>query len=123
MPATPARIGFIREQFRRAVSETSAIKTRYGDLARESDDPVETFFDSETDAQTIANDRQTLLGAERRRFQVRTTGVTEVLAIGFGGDVPLAHYADTDRAVDANMLLSEIVVDLGKSTATLTLWG
>lgn len=123
MPATPARIGFIQEEFRRVVAETAAIKTRFGDLARESDDPVETFFDSEADAQVIATARQTLLGTERRRFQVRTKGVEEVLALNFGGDVPISHYVDTERGVDRNMLLSEVVIDLGRGTTTLTVWG
>lgn len=123
MPATPARIGFIQEPFRRVVAETAAIKTRFGDLARESEDPVETFFDNEADAQVIATARQSLLGTERRRFQVRTKGIEDVLALNFGGDVPIAHYVDTERGVDRNMLLSEVVMDLGRGTATLTVWG
>lgn len=123
MPATVARIGFISEEFRRVKAETSAIKTRYGDLARESEDPVETWFDSEADAQVIATARQTLLGTERRRFQMKVQGLDEVLSLALGGDVPLAHYVDTDRAVGKNMLLSEIVVDLGRGSATLAVWG
>ena len=123
MPATPARIGFIQQQFRRAVSETPAIKTRYGALARESEDPVATYFDSEADAQVIADARQALLGTERRRFKVVTKDVGEVLALSFTGDIPVARYVDPDRDVDRGMLISEIVVDLGKNSATLTLWG
>lgn len=123
MPATPARIGFIQEKFRRAVAETPAMKTRFGDLARQSEDPVETFFDSETDAQVIAAARQTLLGTERRRFQLRTKGIEEVLAVAFNGDVPVVHYVDTERQVDRNMLLSEVVIDLGRGSANLTVWG
>ena len=123
MPATPARIGFIQEQFRRAVSETLAIKIRYGALARESEDPVATYFDSEADAQVIADARQALLGTERRRFKVVTKDVGEVLALSFTGDIPVARYVDPDRDVDRGMLISEIVVDLGKNSATLTLWG
>lgn len=123
MPATPARIGFIQEKFRRAVAETTAMKTRFGDLARQSEDPVETFFDSEADAQVIAAARQTLLGTERRRFQLRTKGIEEVLAVAFNGDVPVVHYVDTERQVDRNMLLSEIVIDLGRGSANLTVWG
>ena len=123
MPATPARIGFIQQEFRRVVSETAAIKTRFGDLARESEDPVETFFDSETDAQVIATARQALLGTERRRFIASTNSVDEVLAVPLGGDVPIAHYVDDERACDRNMLLSEVTVDLGRGSANLTVWG
>ena len=123
MPATPARIGFIQQEFRRVVSETAAIKTRFGDLARESEDPVETFFDSETDAQVIATARQALLGTERRRFIASTNSVDEVLAVPLGGDVPITHYVDTERDCDRNMLLSEVTVDLGRGSASLTVWG
>lgn len=123
MPATPARIGFIQEEFRRAIAETAEMRTRYGTLARESDDPVGTFFDHEADAQIIADARQDLLGTERRRFRAQVKGVAEVLALQFDGDVPVANFVDTDRRLDRPMLVSEIVVDLGKNTATLTLWG
>lgn len=123
MPATPARIGFIQQEFRRAVSVTAAMRTRYGALARESEDPVPTYFDSEADAQVIADARQALLGTERRRFKVVTKNIDEVLALSFTGDIPVARYVDTERDVDRGMLISEIVVDLGKNSATLTLWG
>ena len=132
MPATPARIGFIQQEFRRAVSETAAMRTRYGALARETDDPVPTYFDNEADAQVIADARQALLGTERRRFKVVTKDIEGVLALGFTGDIPVARFVDGNltldrtrdrKEIDQAMLISEIMVDLGKNSATLTLWG
>ena len=123
MPATAARIGFIQQQFRRAVAETPAIKARYGALARESEDPVETFFDSEADAQVIADARQALLGTERRRFRVVVRDAGELLDLPLAGDVLVVRYVDADRDADRPMLLSELVIDLGKQAANLTLWG
>lgn len=123
MPATPARIGFVQQEFRRAVAETPDVKTRYGSLARESEDPVETFFDSELDAQAVADERQALLSPERRRFRADLTGAAEVLDLDYSQAVPVARYVDAERDCDRPVLVSEIVIDLGKQSASLTLWG
>ena len=58
MPATSARIGFIQQEFRKVTVTSSNPQTRYGAMARETADPVETFFDSEADALTVATARQ-----------------------------------------------------------------
>lgn len=50
MVATPARIGFVIEPYRRATAETQIVADRYGNLARETDDPHETWFASLADA-------------------------------------------------------------------------
>lgn len=123
MPATPSRIGFIMQEFRKAVSETSSVQTRYGSLARQSDDPIPTWFDSEADAQDVADARQALLAPERRRFRTSVVGVSEILAIDYIGAVPVATYIDDERGCNRPMLVSEIVIDLGKQSAELTLWG
>lgn len=123
MPATSARIGFIQHEFRRVVSETADAKTRHGSLARQSDDPIETFFDNTADAQIVCDARQDLLSKERRLFRATTKDIAEVMALDYSGAIPLAQYVDTERAVDARMLLSEVVVDFARQTATLTIWG
>lgn len=123
MPATPARIGFIQKEFRRVTSTTSAAKTRFGSLARESEDPIETFFDNETDAQVIADARQSLLSAERRRFRLNVTGLTEIMALSYVGAVPVGLYVDSERAANMPVLLSTITLNLGKEEANLTVWG
>lgn len=123
MPATPSRIGFIQHEFRRVVATTPAVETRYGALARQSEDPVETFLDSTADAQLIADERQGLLGTERRRFTLRLNSVSEVLGLSYVGAIPLGRYIDTERSIDRPVMVSEITVDLGRGTSEITVWG
>lgn len=124
MPATAARIGFITEEWRRAVAETPAVKTRYGSNARASEDPIPTFFDNVADAQTVATERQTLLSAERRMFEITLIGVADVLALDYTGQVPIATYTDAERSVSAlSCLVAQIGVDFRTETSTLRLWG
>lgn len=123
MPATPARAAFVREPFRRAVAITPGAATRHGKLARESDDPVETFFDDVDDAQTLATARQSLLSPERYRFRVAVAGIDEVRALSYIGQTVLARYADGERGIDMTAIVSEIVIDPGQNRAILTVWG
>ena len=123
MTATAARIGFVQNQFRRVVASSGTIISRYGNLARQSEDPIETFFDDEDDAQLVANERQALLGADRRRFKVRTVGVDEFRDLIYAGRVPVATYVDAARSADRPVLISDFVMDLDKQTVTATVWG
>lgn len=123
MPASAARIGFITQEFRKVSSITSSVRTRYGAQARETADPMEAFFDSESDAQAFADARQALLSADRRRFRATVSGVSEALALDFLSGVPLARYVDTERNADRPMLVSEMTIDLGRNNAVFTVWG
>lgn len=125
MSATPARIGFIQSQFRRVIAETTSAKIRHGEAARETDDPVETFFDNTADAQVIANDRQTLLSPERRRFQVQVAEPDAGLGINYtNGICPLAIYTDSERDVSSmTAIMSDITIDFARQTSTFTIWG
>lgn len=123
MPASAARIGFIQQEFRRVVAVTPDAKTRHGNLARESGDPVETFFDNTADAQLVANERQTLLSAERRRFRATTVGLSEVLALNLTGAVPLAQFTDTELAASRTVVVNEITLDFQNQGAVVGLWG
>lgn len=123
MPATPSRIGFIQQEFRRAVAETSAIKTRYGNAARKTEDPLPTYFDNADDAQVMATARQALLGVERRRFRPTLATAAEALELNYIGSVPKVHYVDAERSANLSALVAEIVIDLGRDNATLMLWG
>ena len=123
MAATSARIGFIMTDLRRAVAETASTKARYGDDARQSDDPIETYFDSTADAQIIADERQALLAAERRRFKVTSKAAEELAAIDIADGIPVARYVDRQADVDRKMVVAEIVIDLGRQSAITTLWG
>lgn len=123
MPATAARIGFIMSEFRRVVATTQVVKDRYGALARESDDPILTFFDSPADAQTVADARQSLLKGERRRFRVAAKDLTQTINLDLVIGIPIATYVDTERDVSRPALLSEITFDIGKDTTLMTVWG
>lgn len=124
MPATPARIGFITNQFRRATAETPTVKVRYGDLARYSEDPIPTFFDSVADAQIVADARQALLSPERRRFTCIASGLDEALDVDLTtGAIPLVQYVDSEREADSPMLVAEIGYDFARQTSTFTIWG
>lgn len=123
MPAIPSRIGFVQSEFRRATSTTSSVQTRYGSLARSTDDPVVTFFDNVADAQVIADARQTLMSAERRRFKVGVSSVEEAFALSYVGAVPKGRYVDSERNADLPVLISEITIDLSRLNAAFTVWG
>jgi hypothetical protein len=123
MPATPARIGFILEEFRRAVAENATVQSQYGALARKSEDPAESFFDAVADAQAMTDERLALLSAARRRFTVQVTGADEALALTYAGTLPVVRYTDTERDIDRAMLVGEIAVDLGRGSAAFNVWG
>lgn len=123
MPATPARYGFIKQDFRHAVAQTPSVKTRHGNLARESEVPVETFFDNVADAQVVAEARQALLSPDRRRFRCVAVGLSEVLALDPTGKVPVVRYVDANRSFDAPALACEIMMDLEKQQVAVSVWG
>lgn len=124
MPATAARIGFISQPYRKAISENATVKSQYGSSARQTDDPLETFFDSAADAQVMADARQDLLGVHRRRFQVVVKGVEEGIALDYvNGSAPLADFTDTARSIARTMLIGEVVFDMAKQRSTYSIWG
>lgn len=123
MAATSARIGFIMTGFRRAIAESATAKARYGDDARQSDDPIESYFDNVEDAQTIADERQALLSIERRRWKVTAKAVDEMADLDLTAGVPVAQFVDRLSDADRKVLVSEIVIDLAKQSTTTTLWG
>ncbi len=123
MPATPSRIGFVQSEFRRVIANTSSVTTRHGALARESEDPIETFFDSEADAQVVANERQTLFAPERRRFRVNVNSIEEVQALTYIGAVPNAHYVDSERLADRKVIVCDMAFDFDKQQSVTNVWG
>lgn len=123
MTATPTRIGFVIEPYRRSVSETPAAAARHGNLARESADPIETYFATLSDAQIRANERQDLLSPDRRRFSVPVADVEAVLDLLDSEEVLTARYVDIERGIDQPVIVTEIVVDSEAQSALLKVWG
>lgn len=125
MVATPERIGFVTKEFRIASATDSSVQADYSKAARDSGaDPVETFFDSVDDAQAIADERLTLLSAERRRFRLKVQEVIEFTGdLDYTQSTPTATVIDTERAADFPAAIVELGVDFGADTTTLIVWG
>lgn len=123
MTATAARIGFIQQDFRRVVATTANPTTRYGNLARISEDPIETFFDDIADAEAVAVERQLLLSVDRRRFRVSVVGLDELLALTYSSELPVAGYTDSQRDFSDPTLLASMIMDFDKQKAAVVLWG
>lgn len=123
MTATPARIGFIEHEFRTVTATDTLAKDKYGNLARQSDDPIETFFDNTVDAQAVCNARQSLLGGDRRRFRVGAKGLAEIMALSYSKAIPIVRYEDEERDCFRSMLVGDITFDFAKNSVTMTLWG
>lgn len=127
MPATPQRIAFISQPYRKAASGPDAtVAAAYGDLARETkaDDPIETLFDALADTQAIADERLNLLKAERGRYQaVLPDGLAFALALDFSESVPTGRVVDPDRDINRAALITDINFDFRRGAVTLGLWG
>jgi len=124
MTATPARIGFILRPDRWAVAESSIVRDRYGQTARESPEPVETFFDSVEDADIVAEERLAIWGAARRLFQARAIGLDEVLEVETAGaTIPVVSFSDAESDVDTKMIAGDIGFDFARQECEFTLWG
>lgn len=131
MTATPTRIGFVIEPYRRAVSETPAVATRHGNLARESADPIDSYYSVMADAQIRADQRQDMLSPDRRLFSATSPDVEAMLLLldiddkdtSGGGGITTARFIDEDRNVDMPVIITEVVIDTAAHSATLKFWG
>jgi hypothetical protein len=123
MPTTPARIGFVLEPYRRAVSETAATKARHGNLARESSDPIDSWFASLADAQMRADERQALFSSERRRFDVTVSDIDGLEEYLGAQDALTVTLVDEERGLAKRMLVTSLTIDIDTQRAALTIWG
>jgi hypothetical protein len=127
MPATNARIAFITQPYRLALTAIDAtVEGAYGDLARETlvGEPIETFFDSEDDAQAMADERLALLKEERARFQVALPDALSFgLSLDYSQATPTATVIDPDRNVNRPALVTDINFDFRRGGVSLGLWG
>lgn len=119
MPALPSDIAAALRPQMVVSAQDAAIKTRFPSARDGSDDPVEGFFDSATDATAALAQRMALLGTVRRRFVVAVNDVVEVTP----GTVPTHRVIDAEQGLDASLLLSRIEVDLEQETTQLEYLG
>ncbi|MGF7152598.1 hypothetical protein [Novosphingobium gossypii] len=123
MTATPARIGFVIEPYRRAVTETLAVTARHGNLARETADPLESYFATVLDAQERADQRQDLLSPDRRRFSMAILDVDTALDLLDSEEIVTARLIDPERGIDGRYIITDVVVDTEANVATAKVWG
>ncbi len=123
MPATPARIGFIQAEFRKVVEKDATVQSRFGSLARDSEDPIPTWFNNEADALAVAQERQDLLGQTRRRFSVRQVDAADIATLTLSSTLPVVSFTDAEKGVSRNMAVCSLSYDLGRGSTTVTLWG
>lgn len=124
MPASPSRIGFITEQYRRVTAgPSSTVQLRYGDLARDNSEPVETFFDSISDAQAMANERLTLLSADRRILTSLVVGEATGMALAHQPTLATATVIDDDRSYSRDCLIVGVTIDFASDRTEIVTWG
>lgn len=129
MTATAARIGFVTQEFRSALpTPDSAVKTKYGELARDTadlgDGIVETFFDDVADALTMATERLNLLKPDRRRFKQDIRGIQSFTGgLALTQVTPAATVIDDERSANHAAAIVEVGVDLAGEKTTLITWG
>lgn len=124
MPATPARIGFIKEQFRRVIAgpETD-VETRYGSKARDTKEPIETFFVNEADAQACADERLTLLSAERRFVTFDISGTQTGRSLTFNTETPAVNRVVDELLLNDTAAIVSVTVDFEADKTSLSTWG
>jgi hypothetical protein len=126
MPATNARIAFVLQATRDVEATDTAIKTAYGELARDTGEaPVETFFDATGDAQTMATERLTLLKANRRRFKQDVRGSDHFSSgtLDYSQKAPTVTVIDDERAANHSALVVGASIDLARDKTSLETWG
>lgn len=120
MPATVADIAAGTRAAAVATWSDPAIQSRYPSARDGSAEPSAGYFDAIADAQAIANARGALLGVDRRRFAVT---VDDLVWIDPTTGLPTFRLVDTENAVAAPMLVSQIAVNLEDETTALEMFG
>lgn len=124
MPATPSRIGFITQGFRVATSgPDAAVAALYGNAARDTSEPLETFFDDITDAQAMADERLTLLSAKRSLVTVTLEGLDPAVGLDRASSIPTVRVIDDEQNRNSPALIVGMTIDLNTDRTVLETWG
>lgn len=124
MPATPAIIGFCTAEVRIATAgPDSSVAAKYGNAARVTEEPIETFFDSMDDVKQTADERLILLKGDRRKFQVKVQGEETGLGLTYAPATPVAQFIDDERMANMPAAIVEFGVDFETGKTALVLWG
>jgi hypothetical protein len=124
MPATPTRIGFIKEQYRRVIAgPDSGVEARYGSKARDTKEPIETFFVNEADAQACADERLDLLSGERRFVTFDISGTLTGRSLSFNTTTPTANRDVEELLLSDIAAIVSVSVDFEADKTSLSTWG
>ena len=124
MPATAARLGFITEELRLVTAGPDAgVVAKYGELARDTKEPLETFFDDEDDAQIIADERLALLSPDRRLVEFSIDGVETGHALDFSGMTPSAARDVPRYGMSDSAAIVDMEIDYQNSVTIVKTWG
>lgn len=124
MPATPSRIGFITQEFRNVTAGPDAtVDALYGNKARDTKEPVRTFFESQAGALVMAQERLALLSQTRSLVTVNIDDINDVLALGYSTSLPTVRVIDDEQDRNSLALAVGITIDMGRRRATVETWG
>jgi hypothetical protein len=126
MVATPSRIAFVTESGRSVIASDAAVRTRYGNVARDTlEEPAQTYFDDEADAQIIVNERFALLSGNRRLFQTTVSRLLNFAgALDFAQVAPTVTIIDDEKGVNMTAIITGIdAKDYERETTKLNVWG
>jgi hypothetical protein len=124
MPATPARIGFITQEYRVATAgPNTAVRALYGNKARTADQPIETFFDTVADAQAMANERLALLEVQRSILTVAIDQIDPATALDPSLLLPTVRVIDTEQDRNLQALVVGFSIDMNTDRSVFETWG
>lgn len=124
MPATPSRIGFITSEFRVSTAgPNTTVETLYGNAARDTIEPLETFFDDPADVQAIANERLALVEVKRSLVPVSIDGTELAAAFDRSLSLPTVRVIDDEQDRNSLALIVGVTIDYNTGRSTLETWG
>jgi hypothetical protein len=124
MPATPSRIGFITSEFRVSTAgPNTTVETLYGNAARDTIEPLETFFDDPADVQAMANERLALVEVKRSLVPVSIDGTELAAAFDRSLSLPTVRVIDEEQDRNSLALIVGVTIDYNTGRSTLETWG
>ena len=124
MPAAPSRIGFITQPFRVVTAGPNAsVSTLYGNAARDTTEPLETFFDDIADAQAIVNERLALLEVQRSLVTVAIDRVDTAADLDPSLVLPTVRVIDDEQDRNSAALVVGIAIDMSAGRSAIQAWG
>jgi len=121
MTAIASDIVAARRPARIVKREDLAVKADYPGARDNLASPSTGYFDSQSDAMAALNIEGSLTGVARRRFAVRAQDLIILDPVNDG--VPTYFLSDLEQQVNADCVLSRIIVDLESETTDMELFG